>query len=1419
MRPLARLATVVVAGVLSLGTLAAPAQAASPLVVSSTPAAGAQVKTAPGTISITFDQKVATTSTISVAGPAGNSGACSQTAPSAPTTTISCSYATIPPPTRNDGPYTVSYVAKSTGADPEGTGSFLFTLDTAAPAAPTGLTIAPSPYLASSDSLTVTGTSAKATDSVAVTLSGGASVNQNVTPAADRTFSATFTGAEVATLTDGTITASVTSTDLAGNTSTAATRTATKDSSRPAITTTDPADGGSKKPASFAYTAQATETLGAASHVDLFDATLTQIATTDTVTTTSVKATPGMLPDGAYTARIYLVDTNGNTGTADGSPTVRTFTIDNTAPAAPVITTPLPTINLANQAAFPVSGTGEAGVNLTLTIGIVTKTVVVGSGGAWSLTVDVSVLTDGNVSATARQTDAAGNQGPVSATAATTKDTIAPAVTGQAVSPATMGSTTLVATVTGSVTNGVPVSAAAPEPNDPVKVTADDTDPATAPVVVMGQATASANFSIQVDTSPLSDGTITYRIVATDSAGNPSSQVTTTNTKDAIAPGAPTVTISPKPVNNTNKAAITVAGTTTGTTVSITLTDGTTTIGPFAPTVSGGAYSQSVNTTMLADGTITASVTSKDTAGNQGPAGTATATKDTGVPTPPTNVTVPTFIKTGALPVSGDAEPGSTVTVVVSDAAALAATAASSVVVPADGHWSLSVNVSGLADGGLTLSVKAADTAGNTSPATSPAPTSTKDTVTPEQPATLTATPSPYVPTSTTFTVAGTTSTVDRAATLTVDVTVSDSSGTTDDLTMTNAPVTPGVNAGTFSVAFTATQLATLRDGNLTMTAVFGDQAGNRGPARTTTAVKDATPLALASTAPDTMPNGNGGTVVGLTNTATSTAATFNEAITPTTNPVATRSTITVTNKNGITLAGSGNVSGAGITFTPSSPFSDAGSPFVVSVHAVDAALTSETKDITYSFNVDTTAPAAPVMTSTTDPVNAANQTMVQVSGTAAEQGRTVTVSVGSVSATPTVGAGGTWSTTLDLSPVADGTRTVTATQTDAAGNTSQAGTRTITKDTVAPVRAAGTPAGGSTVQPPSTVRIQFTEPLASGSISIPGVAGTSTVDGDTVVFTPAGPIPDGAVTATATVTDAVGNPGTGSTTFTVDGTGPSVTGLAATDATFADPTTTVTGSRSETATVAVSATDGTQTVTATVASGAGAFSVDLDLSAFTAGTVTLTAVATDEVGNIGPTAIATAMRTTTPPTSTTTLDPLPAVVRYGTRLTLAGQVTRVDDSQPYGTVHLVATTNGGTEVDLGTVRPDASGAFTRTLKPSVNARYQASYDGDSAAQPSSSGSARTDVAFRVTSSGATGPASAKALVTGKVTPRVAGRRVRLYVLEGGRYVKVATTTTTAQGGYTIKVALPKGRSKLEARVEATSDNAAGSVRFAVTRT
>ena len=110
---------------------------------------------------------------------------------------------------------------------------------------------------------------------------------------------------------------------------------------------------------------------------------------------------------------------------------------------------------------------------------------------------------------------------------------------------------------------------------------------------------------------------------------------------------------------------------------------------------------------------------------------------------------------------------------------------------------------------------------------------------------------------------------------------------------------------------------------------------------------------------------------------------------------------------------------------------------------------------------VDTIAPSAPVINTIAgnDIINSSEQSSV-ITGTN-EAGATVSLSIGGTTRAATV-TGTTWSYTLvaaDITAMGQGTETITATQTDAAGNVSTVASKTITVDTSAPVFSSSTSA------------------------------------------------------------------------------------------------------------------------------------------------------------------------------------------------------------------------------------------------------------------------------------------------------------------------------------------------------------------------
>ncbi|WP_139120926.1 Ig-like domain-containing protein, partial [Acinetobacter pittii] len=147
---------------------------------------------------------------------------------------------------------------------------------------------------------------------------------------------------------------------------------------------------------------------------------------------------------------------------------------------------------------------------------------------------------------------------------------------------------------------------------------------------------------------------------------------------------------------------------------------------------------------------------------------------------------------------------------------------------------------------------------------------------------------------------------------------------------------------------------------------------------------------------------------------------------------------------NGVTYTAT--VDSAAGTWTVSVPGSgltaDADKTIDAKVTFTDAVGNSSTVNDTQTYTIDTTAPDAPVI----NPVNGTDP----ITGTA-EAGSTVTVSFpDGTTATVVAGPDGTWSVP-NPGDLTDG-QTVTATATDPAGNTSLPGTGTVSADITPPV-------------------------------------------------------------------------------------------------------------------------------------------------------------------------------------------------------------------------------------------------------------------------------------------------------------------------------------------------------------------------------
>ncbi|RRR78034.1 MAG: hypothetical protein EI684_00805 [Candidatus Viridilinea halotolerans] len=200
----------------------------------------------------------------------------------------------------------------------------------------------------------------------------------------------------------------------------------------------------------------------------------------------------------------------------------------------------------------------------------------------------------------------------------------------------------------------------------------------------------------------------------------------------------------------------------------------------------------------------------------------------------------------------------------------------------------------------------------------------------------------------------------------------------------------------------------------------------------------------------------------------------------------------------------------------------------------------------------DTVAPT--VTTTTPAAINAANAASYPVNGTCTSGDGDVSVSVGGVTGTTACSAG-SFSITLDVSSVADGAAvSVSASQTDAAGNLGTDAT-SVLKDTIAPTTSISSPSATLTNSGPVTYTVSFANAnihsLTLGQISLQA---TGTATGSIAL---SGSGPDYLVTintisgdgtlrigvAAGAASDTAGNPSSAagpSTPFSVDNIAPS---------------------------------------------------------------------------------------------------------------------------------------------------------------------------------------------------------------------------------------------------------------------------------------
>jgi len=1172
-------------------------------------------------------------------------------------------------------------------------------------------------------------------NSVSKTITGTGSVQPVVLLAAD-----------LSNLGNGVIAVSATQTDAAGNAQTApaATTSFTLDTVAPnAPVITAVTDDVSPVTGTVANNGRTndtqpvlTGTTEANTTVRIFNGT-TSLGSA-TVSGTSWTFTP-VLADGAtYVFKAVASDTAGNT-----SPDSATYTVsvDTVAPNAPTLALGLGVADGATQAeAIQASGVvtvlGESGATITVTFtngaNTVTKTVT-GTGSAQPVTLlaaDVTKLTNGTISVSATQTDAAGNVSSAGTTSFTL-DTVAPnAPTLVLGSGVANGATQTEATQSSGVVTVAGDSGAA--------IVVTFTNGAnTVTKNVTGTGSAQPVVLLTAELTTLGNGTIGVSATQADAAGNVSPAATTSFTLDTVIPNAPTLALGSGVAGGASQAeatqasgVVTVSGD-SGAAIVVTFTNGANTV---TKPLTGTGSAQPVvlelaDLTKLGDGTISVSATQTDAAGNAqtAPAATISFTLDTIAPNAPT-LALGSGVANGATQAEASQATG-VVTVTGDNGTAIIVTfknGANTVTKNLTGTGAAQPVVLDVADitklGNGTISVSATqqDTVGNVSPA---ATTSfTLDTVVPN------------APTLALGTGVANGATQAEATQVSGVVTVLGESGASIVVTFTNGGISiPKYLTGTGSaqpVVLLDADLTTLGNGTISVTATQQDTAGNIS----TVATKSFTLDTVAPNAP-TLALGSG-----VADGATRAEATQASGVVTVLGESGAAITVTFTNgANTVTKPLTGTGSAQPVTLLAADLTTLGNGTISVSATQTDAAGNPQTAPAaTTSFTLDTIAPNAPTLALGAGVTGGATQAeAIQASGVVTvlgESGAAITVTFANGANTVIkilVGTGSAQAVTLELADLAklgDGTISVSATQTDVAGNpqTAPAATTSFTLDTIAPnapTLALGTGVGNGATQAEATqvsgvvtvignagavITVTFTK---GANTVIKTVTGTGSVQAVTLDLADLTKLGNGTISVSATQADTAGNVSSaGTTSFQLDTVVPNAPTLAlgagviggATQAEAIQASGVVTVLGETGAPITVTFTNGGNTVTKTVTGTGSAQPVVLleaDRTTLGDGTISVSATQTDAAGNpqTAPAAATSLTHDTVAPTVVSFASSVPDGV-YLTGAVIPLTATLSEDVQAGGaitvklttgaTVTLRAESQGKTLTGIYTVRP-----------------------------------------------------------------------------------------------------------------------------------
>ena len=980
--------------------------------------------------------------------------------------------------------------------------------------------------------LAISGTStAEAGQTVTVSLNGK---DYTTTVSANGSWTLNVPAADLAGLTDGSVTVTAAVSDKAGNPA-SVDHNLTVDVTVPAVTI---------------HTVAGDDVINVAEHnqAQIISGSATGAAAGDKVTVTiggqsyttvldaagnwSVGVPASVisgLSDGSVTVTASVTDAAGNTGSG-----THNVTVDTGLPS--VSFNAISDDNVLNAVEkgqdLSVSGTSAnlaEGTVVTVTLNGKNYTATTAADGTWSLTVpaaDLSGLGEASYTLSATATNGVGNS--ISTTANLLVDTALPTVTINTVAGDNVINAAEVAagqTITGKVANA--------DIGNTVTVNIGGN---TYTATVQSDLTWSVNVPESVLTA-LGNGDLTVSATVTNDHGNTGTGERDI-TIDASLPGLRVDTVAGDDVINSIEHGqnLIVTGSSDGLAAGTTLT----------VTVNGKTYAASV----LADGTWSAAIPAADVGALA--AGTVTVTvAGQSAAGNPVSISHDVTVDLAAVAISIDAIATDDVINAAEKGADLVLSGSTSNVeenqtvtitfggksytakVDADGNWTATVpssDLAGLKDGDASVQVSVTNVNGNSASAgreysvDATAPTVTIDTVAGDN------------------VINGS----EAAAGVAISGTTTAEVGQTVTVNLGGNSYTAQVQqGGVWSINVPAADLSTLADNGYTVQVSVSDAAGNPGSASKAITL-DTTPPTVSFNVvagDDVINSVEHGQAQVVSGTATGAS-------------VGDKLVITIgSNQYTTTVDASGKWS-VGVPASDISALTDG--TVTLSATITDSAGNSSTQ--THDVVVNTASVALTVNTlSGDDVINAAEAgASLVINGSSAQfaSGTQVTITLNGKSYTATIQSDGSWTTTVpaaDVGTLADGASyQVSVSAQDSAGNSASA-THTISVDTTAPVISVNTLSGDDVLnaaeaQQPLTVHgSSSAEAGQTVTVTLGGKTYTALVanDGTWTLDVPAADLAnlsEGALTVTASVNDKAGNNGQTTHTLTVDTVAPAVT-------------------------------------------------------------------------------------------------------------------------------------------------------------------------------------------------------------------------------------------------------------------------------------